>query len=177
MPIVLIIGGIIIAVLTGVYFLVPNQSTPTPTAETPAVRVEEVTNEDTAATTSAAVPVDALTAPTTDASTPANEPDTTTNAAVTRTGTGTYLTPRRDEHTVDVTLTIADGIVTDAEVTFDGKPAGEVSNGTQGRFLAAYEAEVIGKPVANINLSRVGGASLTTGAFNEAVAKIAAELR
>jgi hypothetical protein len=35
---------------------------------------------------------------------------------------------------------------------------------------------VIGENISDINLSRVGGASLTTEAFNEAVAQIAAQV-
>ena len=42
----------------------------------------------------------------------------------------------------------------------------------QERFDAVYKTEVVGKKLTDINLSRVGGASLTSKAFNEAVADI-----
>ncbi len=85
----------------------------------------------------------------------------------------TYLTPARTSHEIEVTLTVTDGVVTAADVIYD---AGEgFSNPNQERFDKAYEAEVIGKELANISLSRVGGASLTTQAFNDAVKQILAD--
>ncbi len=38
--------------------------------------------------------------------------------------------------------------------------------------MDAYESQVIGKKLDAIKLSRVGGASLTTGGFNDALAKV-----
>ncbi len=95
-------------------------------------------------------------------------------AGGTFTATGNYLTPARTTHEIAVTLTLADGLVTDAEVMYDGGAG--YSNPNQERFDGAYKAEVIGKPIDAISLSRVGGASLTSGAFNEAVVKIAAQI-
>jgi hypothetical protein len=73
-----------------------------------------------------------------------------------------------------VTLTVASGVVTDAAITYDGQSSG-FSNPNHERFDAAYKAEVIGKNLSEVSLSRVGGASLTSKAFNDAVAKIAAQ--
>ena len=73
-----------------------------------------------------------------------------------------------------VTLSVADGIVTDASVTFDGQSSG-FSNPNHERFNAAYKPEVVGKKLTEVSLSRVGGASLTSKAFNDAVAKIVAQ--
>ena len=89
-------------------------------------------------------------------------------------GSATYLTPNRQEHTVDITFTVTNGIVSDAEVTYDESDG--YSNSHQERFDAAYKAEVIGTALNNVSLSRVGGASLTSEAFNEAAAAAAAAL-
>lgn len=104
------------------------------------------------------------------------EPNPTPDTAVTGatfTENVSYLTPARTEHTMIVSLTIVDGVVTDSSIIYD---EGEgFSNPNQERFDGAYKAEVIGKPLSEISLSRVGGASLTSQAFNDAVAKIAAQ--
>ena len=84
----------------------------------------------------------------------------------------TYLTPLRTEYKLDVELTLKDGIVTGADV---GYSQGAEKDPNAQRFEAAYKTEVIGKSLDSINLSRVGGASLTTGAFNNALAEIKAD--
>lgn len=89
-------------------------------------------------------------------------------------GVATYLTPNREEHEVNVTFTVTGGVVADTEVIYDRSEG--FSNSHQERFDDAIKAEVVGEPLANISLSRVGGASLTTEAFNEAAASAAAKL-
>ena len=84
----------------------------------------------------------------------------------------TYLTPLRTEYKLDVELTVKDGVVTGADV---GYSQGAEKDPNAQRFEAAYKTEVIGKSLDSINLSRVGGASLTTGAFNNALAEIKAD--
>lgn len=84
-----------------------------------------------------------------------------------------YLTPARTEHKMNILLTVSAGIVTGASIVYD---EGEgFSNGHQERFDNAYKAQVVGKSLENISLERVGGASLTSEAFNRAVAAIAAK--
>jgi hypothetical protein len=110
--------------------------------------------------------------PTTDESAIAPEPPSAT--VVTESIDVSYLTPARTSHDMTVTLTVADGIVTDASIIYDNGDG--FSNAHQERFDGAYKAQVIGQPIDGIALSRVGGASLTTGAFNDAAAQIAARL-
>jgi hypothetical protein len=88
-------------------------------------------------------------------------------------GSGTYLTPARGEHSVDITVTVTNDVVTDITTRYDGKDSG-FSNGHQERFDAAYKSQVIGKKLSDISLSRVGGASLTTNGFNDAIKAAAA---
>lgn len=83
-----------------------------------------------------------------------------------------YFTPRRTQHDITVTLTLKDRVVVAADVAYDG---GSASTPSHTRFDDAYEAEVLGKALNDINLSRTGGASLTADAFNEALADIKAQ--
>ncbi len=87
--------------------------------------------------------------------------------------TTSYTAPGNANHTMAVTLTLKDDIVTASTITFGGDKVGESSK-YQSRFMGAYESQVIGKKLDAIKLSRVGGASLTTGGFNDAVAKVKA---
>jgi hypothetical protein len=86
----------------------------------------------------------------------------------------TYFTPKRDEYGVNVSLTLMKDIVTDAKVTYSN---GGEKDPNAARFEAAYKAEVIGKDIDTLNLSRVGGASLTTAAFNNALVNIKADAK
>lgn len=92
----------------------------------------------------------------------------------TYTADASYLTPRRTEHDITVELTVVNGIITDADVIYGG-PDGAPENPNQTAFDEAFAAEVIGQPIDDVELSRVGGASLTSNAFNEAVAEIAVQ--
>jgi hypothetical protein len=169
MPLILIIGAIVIAIGAGALFMIPKNDTTTPVPETEtAARTETSSEADTEATT----PTDTMVAPE-----ETTTSDTTSVANGTYNAKGTYLTPKRTEHAVEVTLTVEDGMVTESVVLFDNKPAGESSNPNQVNFYESYTSEVVGQPLETISLSRVGGASLTTNAFNDAVAIILAEAR
>ena len=86
----------------------------------------------------------------------------------------TYLTPVRDEYLLDVSLTLTNDIVTGANVVYS---QGAEKDPNPQRFEAAYKAQIIGKNIDTLNLSRVGGASLTTAAFNNALADIKADAK
>lgn len=85
----------------------------------------------------------------------------------------TYLTPRRDEHEIEVTLTLDGPTITAADVSYDG---GGPKSPNHESFDTAFEDVVIGQDVSDLSVSRVGGASLTSDAFNEAVEAIRANL-
>lgn len=87
----------------------------------------------------------------------------------TYTADGSYQTPETVE-TISVTLTIADGVVSDVEVT--GDPQARESEQYQGQFIDGISDEVVGKSLDDLNVSRVAGSSLTSGGFNEAVESI-----
>lgn len=87
----------------------------------------------------------------------------------TYTAEGSYQTPETVE-TISVTLTLADGVVTDVEVT--GDPQARETEQYQGQFIAGIADEVVGVNIDDLNVDRVAGSSLTSGGFNEAVESI-----
>lgn len=90
------------------------------------------------------------------------------------TGNGTYTSPNGRENIV-VFLTLAGGIVTEVTVT----PG--ANNPTvafyQGEFVGGIAAEVVGKHIDELDVTRVAGSSLTSGGFREAVAQIRDDAR
>ncbi|MFJ2506140.1 FMN-binding protein [Microbacterium sp. AGC62] len=94
---------------------------------------------------------------------------TATYADGTYTADGSYQTPETVEQ-ISVTLTLADGVVTDVEVT--GDPQAPETEQYQGQFIDGIADEVEGKSIDELNVSRVAGSSLTSGGFNDAVESI-----
>ncbi len=72
-----------------------------------------------------------------------------------------------------MTLTIADDIVTDVEVT--GNPQARESEQYQSQFIGGISDEVVGKSLDDVSVSRVSGSSLTSGGFMQAVELIKSE--
>ncbi len=92
----------------------------------------------------------------------------------TYTAEGTYATPESVE-TISVTLTLEDDVVTAVEVT--GDPQRPESEQYQSQFIGGIDAEVVGRDIDDIAVSRVAGSSLTSGGFTEALETIKAEAR
>jgi hypothetical protein len=197
MPIVLIIVGLAVALGVGSYFLrpqdviepvttetvipnevadgitVPTEATDTPETNTAPLEAGDAPQTETVpVTTTTEKPTETTTVTTTPAPTVPTTPATTyTNGA--HTVNTAYTAPGNANHTMAVTLTLKDDIVTASSITFGGDKVGESSK-YQNRFMSAYQSQVIGKKLDAIKLSRVGGASLTTGGFNDAIAKVKA---
>lgn len=85
-----------------------------------------------------------------------------------------YQTPKRDVYAMEVSLVLENDIVKDAQIVYT---QGAEKDPNAQKFEAAYRTEVIGKNIDSINLSRVGGASLTTNAFNTALVDIKADAK
>lgn len=85
---------------------------------------------------------------------------------------GSYATPESVE-SIQVTITLADDIITDVEVT--GDPQKAESERYQAEFIGGISDEVEGQNIDDINVSRVAGSSLTSGGFNDAVDAIKSE--
>lgn len=84
----------------------------------------------------------------------------------TYTADGSYQTPETVEE-ISVTLTLADGVVTEVEVT--GDPQAPETTRYQSEFIDGISDEVVGKSIDELNVDRVAGSSLTSGGFNSAV--------
>jgi len=85
---------------------------------------------------------------------------------------GNYVSPNGTE-TVGVQLTLAAGKVTDVQIT--EHPSNPNTRKFQGQFAGGIAAQVVGKDIDGLNVSKVAGSSLTSGGFNQAVEKIKSE--
>ncbi len=106
-----------------------------------------------------------------------NVPEQTTDTPVANTPTSpykdgtystavTYISPGGDEP-IDVSLTLKDGVITDA--SFAGTASNPTSMNYQEKFAKGFKAKVVGAPLADLKLTVVNGASLTTKGFMDAV--------
>jgi uncharacterized protein with FMN-binding domain len=85
------------------------------------------------------------------------------------TATGDYTSPGGAE-SVTVTLTLTDSVVTALDVTGSGSTPN--AKKFQGEFIDNINAVVVGKPIDDVNVSKVAGSSLTSGGFNDAIDQI-----
>jgi len=90
----------------------------------------------------------------------------------TYTVTGGYQSPNGAE-TIVVTVSVADGIVTEAIV--EPQATNDTSSRYQGQFAGGIADEVVGKSLAEVDVTRVAGSSLTGRGFNEAMDQIRSE--
>lgn len=101
---------------------------------------------------------------------------TSTGAAAYKDGTytasGSYQTPETVEQ-IEVTITLADDVVTAVEVT--GDPQASESKRYQSEFIGGIQDEIVGKNIDELSVDRVAGSSLTSGGFNDALDEIKAE--
>ena len=74
-----------------------------------------------------------------------------------------------------VQLTLAAGKVSDVQIT--QHPSNPNTRKFQGQFAGGIAAQVVGRNIDELNVSKVAGSSLTSGGFNQAVAKIKSEAR
>ncbi|WP_378148219.1 hypothetical protein ACFJGV_08205 [Cnuibacter sp. UC19_7] len=82
---------------------------------------------------------------------------------------GNYQSPNGTEE-VDVSVTLQGDVITAVTVTPEATNPNSVSYQT--KFADGIAAEVVGKKIDEINVSRVAGSSLTSGGFNEAIETI-----
>ena len=82
---------------------------------------------------------------------------------------GKYTSPNGQE-TVGVALTLQDGTVSDVQIT--EHPSNPNTRKFQGEFKSGIAAQVVGKKLDELKVSKVAGSSLTSGGFNQAVEQI-----
>ena len=183
MPIILVVIGLIAALGLGGYFwnayeVAENDITPVVATTAEVTSTPTETEPETVPTTPAAptaTPVaEASTKPTAPIE-PIPSVLTTVYKDADYSVSVTYKAPDQLEHGVTVKLTLKGDIVTASDVIF-AKAEGATAN-YQKNFAATYKTQVIGKSLDRINLARVGGASLTSNAWNNAKAQIAAQAK
>ncbi|NKX54545.1 FMN-binding protein [Arthrobacter mobilis] len=85
---------------------------------------------------------------------------------------GHYQSPNGTE-TIGITLTLESGVVTAVEA--QTHPSNPNTRRFQGEFASGIAAQVVGRSVDELQVSKVAGSSLTSGGFNDALAQIKAE--
>ncbi|WP_028270108.1 MULTISPECIES: FMN-binding protein [Arthrobacter] len=85
---------------------------------------------------------------------------------------GNYVSPNGTE-TVGVELTLSGGTVSGVNIT--QHPSNPNTRKFQGEFAGGIAAQIVGKNLDELNVSKVAGSSLTSGGFNQAVEKIKSE--
>jgi hypothetical protein len=92
------------------------------------------------------------------------------------TETVSYSVPENHQEEMVVVATVdSNGTLIDVKVS--SVPTNKESRGYYGAFSNAFKPSLVtGKNISSISVSRIGGASLTTGAFNKALGNISAKL-
>jgi uncharacterized protein with FMN-binding domain len=87
-----------------------------------------------------------------------------TPVVITRKETLSYSVPSPGTaDSIEFDVTVTDGVITRAAAV--GKADHEYSKGWQGKFIAELSAKVVGKKAKDLKVDAIGGASLTTTAF------------
>jgi uncharacterized protein with FMN-binding domain len=90
----------------------------------------------------------------------------------TYTATGAYISPAGPSE-VSVEITLESDTVTSVTVT--PLQTDPTAKGFQTKFAGGIADVVVGQDIDTLKVSRVGGSSLTSGGFNDALAQIKAE--
>ena len=84
--------------------------------------------------------------------------------------TQNYQVPEGGQNTLKLTINLENGIIKDSSAS--NTSTEHQSQQYDQRFESGYKSQIIGKKLADISDVYVSGASLTTGAFQAAVAKL-----
>jgi hypothetical protein len=85
-----------------------------------------------------------------------------------------YKVPEGGSQSMGLTVTVNGAVI--SSISISQSKSGENSKKWQNNFENNYRPLVLGKNIKSVNLSRVGGASITTNAFNQAIKSIANQL-
>ena len=177
-----IVGTVIISstMLIGIYTLVikPNQNDDS----TSAVSTTETTTASAVQPTTTTTGTSTTTQQTTsNASSSSTAQSTTSTTATSSYKDGTYKAsvsysvPHGETNTIDVEITIKNGVV--SSVNTDNDYADHESGSYISSFEGSISSKVVGKALSELSLSRVGGASLTTSAFKKAITTISTQAK
>lgn len=87
---------------------------------------------------------------------------------------GTYTSPNGQE-TVGVELKLAGDKVAAVNITVH--PSNPNTKKFQGEFASGIAAQIVGKDIDELSVSKVAGSSLTSGGFNDAVEQIKSQAK
>ena len=87
--------------------------------------------------------------------------------AFTRTETVAYKTPAEEKDLVEFSVTVTDGVITAASAI--SKSQNEISQKMQTSFAGEVSKKVVGMKAKDLNVDAIGGASLTSAAFEQFV--------
>lgn len=133
-----------------------------PTADSPSAQTPATQNSGQASTTSPS------------SSNAAGTPAESTYKDGTYSADGTYTSPNGQEK-VGVELTLAADKVSAVNITTH--PSNPNTRKFQGEFASGISAQIVGKSIDELNVSKVAGSSLTSGGFNEAVDNIKSQAK
>lgn len=113
--------------------------------------------------------------------TTAQPTQTTTATPITQSQSKTVSTivnfsvPKGQTDSFSLTATVKDGLITDLSFSqdYNNRDSAEYFQSFQNSFS---KSSVIGKKIGSVYLSRVGGATLTTNAFNQALSNLASQI-
>lgn len=136
------------------------------------------TNQSAVASTSATT-----TGSTSNSNTSTTNTSTSTNSTTTVTmykdgtysNSQTYRVPEGHSNTISVKITLSGDVIKD--LTVDSNYNSRESERYVSGFESSIKSKVVGKKISDVNLSIVGGASLTTDAFTEAISEIQSEAK
>ena len=152
-----IVGSFFISgiIFVGAYFILENNSAPNEETTAVVVNTEPVTTKETTPEAEAPVvePVD----------TPTSETSTYVDGSYS--ADKTYRVPEGHTESISVTVTLSGDVITDLQID-TGATNGE-SREYQTPFDNQINGEVEGQDLDEADVSRLGGASLTSNAFND----------
>jgi hypothetical protein len=100
-----------------------------------------------------------------------NTGSVTTNTSSTRQANVSYSVPEDGTENLAMTVTLTNGTISD--ISFSMTPTNKESAEYYNKFKNSFpRSQVIGKTIGGVSLSRIGGASLTTNAFNKAISQL-----
>lgn len=167
-----------------------NAITTTPTTNTPA---PQITKPPTITPPIISEPPPSTTPTTTTQTTPINTTTSTPTTTTTTTGTSTvtttkttykdgtysfglsYRVPAGDVEKIDSTIKVTNDTITSLSIKYTA--TNQKSKGYQSDFDSEIQSAVVGKKISTLNLSSVGGASLTTDAFMKGIAQIQSQAK
>lgn len=168
-----IVGSLAIAAIIGASVYVFETSTSSSTATAPTTSLvstqstpgSSTTNENTSGTSSGLT-----TSPATSPSNQQGNSSTSSYKDGTYSATANYSVPHGGQNSIKVTITIKDGSVASVKTAHDY--ADRESGMYIDSFDSSIESVVVGKALSSTYTGRVGGASLTSSAFDQALQTI-----